>query len=253
MSNSASGSFQAGNATPTQAATRISVNQAPNGSTPPNAYEQSAGNLSQARNLAAGVGSYQPMQLAGASLQAYQNPYTRNVIDNSMADLNRARQMAVNDTGASATAAGAFGGSRHGVAEALTNTGFANQAASMASGLRQAGFQNAQQAREFDINTGLANQGLRLSASSALSGIGQQRFDMANTINATQAGYGNQQQANAQNLINSIYGQWQGYTGQAGQNLALAGGTIGGLPHGQSGTTRNNPGLMDYLTFGLSL
>ena len=90
-----------------------------------NAYTQAANGMTQAGAMTQAAGAYKPMQvgagqLSSTSLTPYMNPYTKNVIDTSMGDLNRARTMAMNDVGASATSAGAFGGSRHGVAEGVT-------------------------------------------------------------------------------------------------------------------------------------
>lgn len=101
-------------------------------------------------------------QLSSTDIGQYQNPYTQQVIDASMQDIERQRQMQQNIGGAQASAAGAFGGSRHGVAEALTNEAFARQGASTAAGLRQAGFDVARQMAGQDIagrmTAGLANQ-----------------------------------------------------------------------------------------------
>lgn len=101
-------------------------------------------------------------QLSSTDISQYQNPYTQQVIDASMQDIERQRQMQQNVGGAQASAAGAFGGSRHGVAEALTNEAFARQGAQTAAGLRQAGFDVARQMAGQDIagrmQAGLANQ-----------------------------------------------------------------------------------------------
>ena len=55
------------------------------------------------------------------NVSAYMNPYTQNVIDNTQNDIERQRQMTINNMGAAATRANAFGGSRQGVAEGVTN------------------------------------------------------------------------------------------------------------------------------------
>ena len=82
--------------------------------------------------------------LDASQIQAQMNPYDQNVVDTTQADLERQRQMAVNATGDAATAAGAFGGSRHGVAEALTNEASGRTAAGILAQLRQQGYANAQ-------------------------------------------------------------------------------------------------------------
>lgn len=107
-------------------------------------------------------------QIAGRDLGAYTNPYETQVVDAALGDLERSRQMQQNQIGAQASASNAFGGSRQGIAEAETNRAFAEQAAQTASGLRQAGFAQAQQLAGQDIGYGmqasLANQGANLTA-----------------------------------------------------------------------------------------
>ena len=56
--------------------------------------------------------------LLETDLSAYQSPFTQQVIDTSLSDLDRARQMAVGRDQDRAISAGAFGGSRSGVLEA---------------------------------------------------------------------------------------------------------------------------------------
>lgn len=118
-------------------------------------------------------------QIAGTDLQAYMNPYESQVVQQSLSDIERSRLMQQNIGGAQAGAANAFGGSRQGVAEAETNRAFADQAARTASGLRQAGYQNAQQMAGQDIATGmqasLANQGANLQAGTTSAQLAQQR------------------------------------------------------------------------------
>ena len=107
-------------------------------------------------------------QIAGANLGAYTNPYEGQVVGQALGDIERSRLMQQNQLGAQASAARAFGGSRQGIAEAETNRAFAEQAAQTASGLRQAGFQNAQQLAGQDIASRMqaaqANQGANLTA-----------------------------------------------------------------------------------------
>lgn len=129
-------------------------------------------------------------QLASTSLDPYFNPYESQVVQQSLSDLERQRLIQQNLGGAQAQAAGAFGGSRQGIAEAETNRAFAEQAARTASGLRQAGFTQAQQAAQQDIATrmqaGLANQATGLQAATTTANLGQQA-QLANQAAANQA------------------------------------------------------------------
>ena len=65
------------------------------------------------------------------------------MVDQSLAALDRSRQRAVNQTADQASLAHAFGGSRHGVAEALTNEAYANQAAQTTADLYDRGYAQA--------------------------------------------------------------------------------------------------------------
>lgn len=73
----------------------------------------------------------------------YMNPYTDAVVNASLADLGQQNQLALNQVGDSAVAQHAFGGSRQGVAQALTNSEFARQGGLLAAGLRSQGFSTA--------------------------------------------------------------------------------------------------------------
>ena len=88
-----------------------------------------------AAQMAALSGTYQPAELQAAqanlgmsgpgSIASYMNPYTSMVRQNALEDLESSRRMAIGQTGERAMQARAFGGSRQGVAEALTNQAFA--------------------------------------------------------------------------------------------------------------------------------
>jgi hypothetical protein len=97
------------------------------------------------------VGNYQAAQglaptytpTSAGQINQYLNPYRQEVVDHSLRSLDRARQMTVNGIGDAAQRAHAFGGSRHAVAEALTNGEYANQAGLLAAGLFKDGYGQA--------------------------------------------------------------------------------------------------------------
>jgi hypothetical protein len=148
---------------------------------------------------AASAGGYSP-GLGG--LDAYMNPYTQSVIDSALADIDRSRQMALTQGASGAAMAGsgsgAFGGARHGVADALTNEAYARTAADTAARLRAGGFDTAagllmsdkdraMQGSQFNAGlqqqTNLANQaasfeGMRnqLAAAQTLGGLGMEQY-----------------------------------------------------------------------------
>lgn len=202
-------------------------------SNPANTVTPAAGNnvYSQAAQLF--------QQAAKPNIGAFQNPYTQQVINRSQADLGRQQAQTLNTLGASATAAGAFGGSRHGIAEAEVMKGYAQIGADMAANLRHQGFNTALGAaqNQQQMQSQLAGQGF---------GFGQQ-------IGQQQATQGAQQQALMQSLINAAKGQYAGYTGAPQQALQLPLAALGAIPMGggQTTTQSQTPGLFNLLALGL--
>ncbi len=81
-------------------------------------------NLGEARETAAGLGTRQFAPYAEYNLgmvQQYMNPYENQVVQNTLADIERARQGQISAEGARATAAGAFGGTRQAVTRSLVD------------------------------------------------------------------------------------------------------------------------------------
>tara|TARA_R110000803_G_scaffold56920_1_gene114476 strand:+ start:4512 stop:5426 length:915 start_codon:yes stop_codon:yes gene_type:complete len=188
-----------------------------------------AGQLSpiQAQQINAG-------QLAGANLQAYQNPYEQQVVNQSLSDIERQRQMQQNMMGAQAQSANAFGGSRFGIAEAETNRAFADQAARTASGLRLGGYQNAQQMAQQDLASQMqaqtANQQAALSAGTTSAQMQQQtnlanqQANMQSQMANQQAGLGGAQfRLGAANQLGDLSNLGFGMGRQVNQDLAVQG------------------------------
>ena len=104
-----------------------------------------------------GVGAYQPMMEAGAATlgqgvaalqpgayQQYMNPYVDQVVDQSLADLQRQADMERQRIGSSAVSSGAFGGSRQAVAEQELQRNTADAFARQSGQLRAQAFESAQ-------------------------------------------------------------------------------------------------------------
>lgn len=161
-------------------------------------------------------------QLSGANIAQYQNPYTEQVIKANEADILRGAQMGVNALDTSASRAGAFGGSRHGVALGEYGRGVAEQLAQSSAGLRQAGFQNAQQAAQFDIGQGMQAQ--QLNQQAAANDLARRL--QAQGMNQTAALQVAQRQLQAGQLNQSAIQQAQ-QLGMQGQQLNQAAGLQG--------------------------
>lgn len=178
--------------------------------------------------------------LQGPNIGQFMNPYTSEVIGRTAADIGAAQQMAMNQLGAQATQARAFGGSRQGVAEAQTNAGFIKQLADTAAQQRQAGFGTA---------LGAAENQQRM-----MSQLAGQGFGFGQALNQQQMQQGSQQQALMQSLIDAARGQYGGYTGAPMSSLSAPLAALGAVPSGQQTSTQTQrPGLMQYLSLGLGL
>jgi hypothetical protein len=97
------------------------------------------------------VGDVTAGQLSSSDIGKYMSPYTQEVIDRTTADIMRQQEAAQNRLGAQASAAGAFGGSRHGVAEGTLAGEYGRMAGDVAAQQRQQAFTNAQAAAQYDI------------------------------------------------------------------------------------------------------
>jgi hypothetical protein len=150
-----------------------------------------------AAQMAAYGGVYQPGQITAqqtnlglgqgpGTIGSYMNPFTEQVRANALADLESSRQMAIGQLGERATAAKAFGGSRQGVAESLTNAGFAKQAANLGTTLNEQAFNQAMAMQQADIGrrsaadianqqAGLQGAQLRLGGASQLGNLAAQQ------------------------------------------------------------------------------
>jgi len=180
---------------------------------------------------------------AGPNIGAFMNPYTSQVTGNTLDSLERQRQMATNTMGAQATQAGAFGGSRHGVADSLTNEAFARQGADTFGQLQQQGFNTALGGAQNQQNIGLQAAGQMGNLSNMGFGFGQQ-------IGQQQAQQGQQQQALMQGLMDAGRQQYAGFAGAPERALNLPLQALGGAQFGKSETQTKKPGLFDYLSLG---
>lgn len=112
-------------------------------------------------------------QLATADLDPYMSPYQQQVIDASLRNLRENQSMALNQLDTQAGASGAFGGARHGVAQAEALKGFDRQAQDLVTNQLQSGFMNAQQAAQADMDRRMQQAGAMMQAGEAERALGQ--------------------------------------------------------------------------------
>ena len=186
----------------------------------------------------AGLGSFQPFldqaQIASAAsfspqiAQQFMSPYQQQVIDTSLAEFDRQAAMQEQRIRDQAVASGAFGGGREGVLQSEFRTGSDRNRLALEAGLRQQGFQAAQQAAQqnFANQMGLASAlpGLQRGDISTLGSLGalnqaqeQARLDAQREANRMAAFQPQEQLQQYGNLVTGIMGGMAGSGTQTAQ------------------------------------
>lgn len=191
------------------------------------------------------------------SLSDYMNPYTDNVVGDVQNDFNRNWQMQEQQLNSQANAAGAFGGSRHGVQGALSASENQRNFGQLSNRLRGQAYDAATGMMGQDLNRGMqadmANQGMdwntqNLNANVGMFNAGQgnqmSMFDAGNRNAMSQFNAGLGTQNNQFNAGNRLQG-----LGMAMDGLGLAGG-LGNMMGGFTQSQGRN--LTDYGIQGLS-
>jgi len=228
--------------------------------TPPNINSLAAQGIQGAGLNTANAMGYTPLSVGAlnqSQLAPYMNPYTTEVIDAQQADVLRGANIGLDQLGAQAQNARAFGGSRHGIAMSEMGRGVGEIMGQQAAGLRQANFAQAQEAARQDQ---LANQaidiqgaGLRLGAAGQLGDVSNLGFNMGQTVNQNLATQGAMQQALQQAVFDASAQKYGQYTGHPAQGLSYLNAALGVTPQGENTQTLSKqPGLFDYLTLAAS-
>ena len=173
------------------------------------------------------------------NIQSFQNPYNTQVIDQSLSDLDRARQIRLQSDQDRAIGAGAFGGSRSALLEAETNRNFADAAARTSSNLRQSGYNNA-------LNAAMQDRNFRSGIQSGLLGDQYRNLGLL-------SGIGTQQQGLQQAGMDAGYNEFLRALGYGPQQLGLLQGAVFGMTPGEIQGTSNKQGMFGRIGDGLEL
>jgi hypothetical protein len=202
--------------------------------------------LGQAGTAIGSAASYKPptvnpISLANTDLSPYMNPYTGSVINTTMANLNQQNALANQTNDSNATSAGAFGGDRSAVQDALTNGQYGLVGAQTYAGLNQANYGQAQAAAQGDIannlqgqeanqNAGLTGANLNLQAGQGLAALSGQQLSQGQALANLYNQVGGAQQTLAQSGLDASRNQFQTNLGNTmsmqqliNQALGLAG------------------------------
>jgi hypothetical protein len=194
---------------------------------PTNPWEASSAAMQGQGQLLAGAS--RPGAMAG-QYDTYMNPYTDDVINRTADDMQRQAQMGVRDLGSTAHGQGAFGGSRHGLAEGTLMAEANRNIGNTAAGLRQQGFGQSMGLAQQDIQNQFQGAG-------ALGGFGQQMLGVGQNLTGQQAANGAQIKQITDSLIGQAAGMFDQYTGQPSQSVAQMLAALSGNPLSQTGTT----------------
>ena len=240
----------------------------------------------RAAELALAEAGYTPQQIqamTGAQyMSAYQNPYEQQVVQNTLADIERQRQISQQAQQVRAVGAKAFGGSRQAIAESLANEDYTRRMADTAAQLRSAGFTTAagfgqtdaaraMEAARANAANQIAGAGIRQTAVGQLGALGaqQQNLGMTGAQAVMSAEQQRQQLAQARldasrNLASERLGLTGSALGQQVPNLGastttpiyrnqLAGGLGGALGGAQLGSILGGAGNPQYAGYGAIL
>ena len=144
------------------------------------------------------------------TVQSYMNPYLAGVLQPTLDTLNQQGQIARNSIGAGAAAAGAFGDSSYGLATAQQLKDQSTNATNATNQVYSQGYQQAQSAKQADLQT-------LLSAGSQDQSIENADLTRSSTLSGLLDNYSNQQRAIDQAKLDSNY---QAYQDQQTQPLA---------------------------------
>jgi len=193
----------------------------------------------QAVDPTTGLGAYQPFLTAAqtaatgataltgpmttAQTTAYMSPYQQQVIDATLTEFDRQKQIQQNQIAAQTLGVpGAFGGGREGVQRAEYDAASDRNRAAIQSNLLQQGFQQAQAARQQDI----ANQ---LGISQLQSGLGARAQDFSRAQISGLGTLGAQQQAQSQAVLDAQRQAAQMAVEDPRRRLSMLGQGVAGL------------------------
>lgn len=177
-------------------------------------------------------------QLKDTDLDPYINPYVANVEDKALAALSDTRQQALMGNQDAAAAAGAFGSSRHGIVDAVTNAQSAKDAGLLSAQLRSDAFNNARDAALTDIQGRYAsdtgNRDALMAAAGGMNTLGDSETDalMKNYQSMVQGGM--MKTGQRQKELDAMRAKWDEKHGYDTDRLNLRLSALGMSPYGKT-------------------
>lgn len=213
-------------------------------------------------NLAAlarqGTPTVQAASLLDTDIARYQDPFTEQVLEPALADIQRRQDMQQQRAQDRAIRAGAFGGSRSALIESEATRPFAEEAAQTIAGLRSAGFGQALNMAERDAarrqQAAINQANLELRAREQQAGLlGGELGEQYRTLGLL-SGIGGQQQALEQARLQTQRAEFDRELGFPAYQLGLLNTAAGGISPAVIGQrTQKETGLGDILGAGAGL
>ena len=215
---------------------------------PDNIYTRVSGGMGDAQSAINNALAYRPTAFSEGAIQKYMNPFTNQVIGNTLDNLDTARQKAVAHGQTQAMNSGAFGGSRHGVSDNLLNESYLKSAGDLTSGLNMQNYNQALGQFNNQNQLGFQNAQNQLAGAGALGSLANLGFGMGQKLDAQEYQRSIADQMLQQGLANQASGMFGGFTNQGTQNLSALLSALGIAPGANTTTQTMNPGLFDYMT-----
>ena len=223
----------------------------------------------QATDPTTGLGAYQPfLTKAGTaadaatgltgtgagtgvgSIASYMSPYQSDVIQKTLDEFDIQAQKGLGQIGTAAVGAVAFGGGRHGIAEAEYQSASDRQRALLQQQMLQQGYQQAQAARQQDLANQMGIAGLQSKLGGGAQQLASQQISGLGTLGAGQ-------QAQSQAVLDAQRQAAQTAAYEPYQRLGTYGAgvasLISGYPSGQQTTTPSASPLQTALGTGIGL
>lgn len=169
-------------------------------------------------NLGLASGAFQRFAggIGAEDIAQFQDPFQEQVTGATISDFQRLRENALRSVGSEATRAGAFGGSRQGIAEAVSLGELGRAEAATLGDIRSRGFQTA-------VQSALASRGQAMGAAGQLANLGFGGIQGLEGLLARSAG--------------AQIGLGQTRMDLPFRQLAAQSGVLAGAPRGMSTTT----------------
>jgi hypothetical protein len=170
----------------------------------------------------------------------YSNPYTNSVVNDTLGDIDRGSAQAANARAAAASQAGAFGGSRHGILDAVAAGETASARGQASNQLRAQAYEAARQAIGMDQQGGFQSQAANQNADINAAQIAAQRAASESAAGASRYATDRSTQLGA--LSSALQGGLGLGTLDIGRGTALA-----GFGQGLLGNVSSLGGYLDQL------